>query len=148
MIQPFLSKYITPAEQSLLTDIANSHTSVGYRAQAILYQARGYEFPVIIPPLNDGDVYGYTVFKQGTTLTKFGEFVPNPANGSTTLPYHLADTETATLHVFDINGRNIVLANLQGNGNYVFDAKNAGLYIYTITINGNVVARNKLTIVK
>ena len=144
---------INTQQEATLLNIANSHTSVGYRAQAILYQARGYEFPVIIPPLSDGDAYGYTVFKQNMTAdtnVPFGKFVPNPTNGITTLSYNLTDKQTATLSIFDLNGRKVTNATLQGSGNYVFDAttNGTGLYMYTITVNGNVIQRDKLIVVK
>ena len=144
---------INTQQEATLLNIANSHTSVGYRAQAILYQARGYEFPVIIPPLNDGDVYGYTVFKQNMTANTnvpFGKFVPNPTNGITTLSYNLTDKQTAILSIFDLNGRKVTNATLQGSGNYLFDTttNGTGLYMYTITVNGKVIQRDKLIVVK
>ena len=154
MIQPFLSKYITPAEQSLLTDIANSHTSVGYRAQAILYQARGYEFPVIIPPLSDGDVYGYTVFKQNmtdhTVTTIVSPLQPNPTNNQAQLSYNLPDKQTATLLLYDVNGKLIVSNNFSGNGTYTLNTHDlaSSVYFYTVISNGEVLMRNKLVIIK
>ena len=143
---------LTPTEESLLMDIANSQTTVAYQAQAMLYQARGYEFPVIIPQLpNTGLQYGATVFKTDSqTAGKFGIFTPNPTNNTTSLWYNLAEKETATIAVFDLTGRNIATNTLRNSGNYIFDATacETGIYIYTITINGTVIERNKLIVVK
>ena len=144
---------INTQQEATLLNIANSHTSVGYRAQAILYQARGYEFPVIIPPLSDGDVYGYTVFKQNMTAdtnVPFGKFVPNPTNNQTSLQYALADKQTANLQVYDMNGRIVNHATLTGAGEYNLDTHNlsSGLYMYLVTVDGIVITRDKLVIVK
>jgi hypothetical protein len=125
----------------------------GWEEAAILYQARGYEFPVIIPPLNDGDVYGYTVFKQDMTANTnvpFGKFVPNPTNNQTSLQYVLADKQTANLQVYDMNGRIVNHATLTGTGEYNLDTHNlsSGLYMYLVTVDGIVITRDKLVIVK
>lgn len=143
---------MSDAQIATLLQIANSPTTAAYQAQAMLYQARGYEFPVIIPQLpNTGLGYGYTVFKADTqTNVKFSHFVPNPTNTTTSLWYNLAEKETATIAIFDLNGRKIATSTLQGSGNYVFDTVTCetGVYMYTIAINGNIVERNKLIVVK
>ena len=145
---------ISANQEATLLNIANSHTSVGYRAQAILYQARGYEFPVIIPPLSDGDAYGYTVFKQNmtdhTVTTIVSPLQPNPTNNQAQLSYNLPDKQTATLLLYDVNGKLIVSNNFSGNGTYTLNTHDlaSSVYFYTVVSNGEVLMRNKLVIIK
>ena len=145
---------ISANQEATLLNIANSHTSVGYRAQAILYQARGYEFPVIIPPLSDGDAYGYTVFKQNmtdhTVTTIVSPLQPNPTNNQAQLSYNLPDKQTATLLLYDVNGKLIVSNNFSGNGTYTLNTHDlaSSVYFYTVISNGEVLMRNKLVIIK
>lgn len=151
MIQPFLSKYITPSEQSLLTDIAYSPTTAAYQAQAILYQAHGYEFPVIIPQLPNTDLgYGYTAFKADDTNQTITPFVPNPTTGVAQLSYNLPTDAQATLTLTDISGSIQQRVLLTGNGTYNLDTRplSNGLYIYTVQQNGNVILRDKLVVIK
>ena len=149
MIQPFLSKYITPAEQSLLTDIANSRTKTAFKAQTCLYVARGIEFPVLLPT----DAGDYTVFKNDETTAlqdKVSAAIPNPTANETSFNYQLETNETAKLSVFDLNGRLLHQNTLTGNGTYVLNTAQmpTGMYIYTISINGTEQTRAKLTIIK
>ena len=80
----------------------------------------------------------------------FSTFIPNPTNNTSTLWYNLAEKEIATIAIFDLNGHRITTSTVQGKGNYVFDATTCqtGIYMYTITVNGNVLERNKLIVVK
>jgi hypothetical protein len=143
---------INAQQEQTLLDIANSHTSVGYRAQAILYQARGYEFPVIIPPLPNEDNYGYTVFKTNTSVisAKVQTFVPNPATQTAYLTYELPNDSNATLVITDINGKIQQQATLVGAGTYSLDTRylSSGLYLYSVEQNGKILLRSKLAIIK
>ena len=145
---------INATQEATLLSIANSQTSVGYRAQSVLYQARGYEFPVIIPPINDGDAYGYTVFKQDMSQNNLSTLVtalqPNPANSEAQLNYNLPDKQTATLLLYDVNGKLIVSNNFVGNGTYTLNTDDlaSSIYFYTIVSNGEILMRNKLVIIK
>lgn len=135
-------------------NIAHSPTAVGYRAQAILYQARGYEFAAIIPPL-ENDEYAYTVFRQQLRPADqqqpqpLYQFIPNPSQGTSTLSYQMGKKETGTLTLFDLTGRLLVNTPLHGTGSYVLDTYNypAGVYTYTVSTNGKVIERHKLVIV-
>ena len=139
---------ITAAEQTLLMDIANSRTKTSFKAQTCLYVARGMEFPVLLPT----DAGDYTVFKNDATVVsnKVSSFVPNPSTQQSQLPYHLNDQETATLSIYDYTGRIIEQVRLTGTGTYQFNAGNypAGMYVYAVTIDGNIVLQDKLVIIK
>ena len=139
---------ITPAEQSLLMDIANSRTKTAFKAQACLYVARGIEFGVLLPTDN-GD---YTVFKNNEdaiVTNKVSTFKPNPANNNAQLSYNL-EQETATLSIYDYTGRKIEQVRLTGTGSYQFNTTNytSGIYVYTVNVNGNAILQDKLVIVK
>jgi len=140
---------ITPAEQSLLTDIANSRTKTAFKAQTCLYVARGIEFPVLLPT----DAGDYTVFKNDETTAlqdKVSLAIPNPTANETSFNYQLETNETAKLSVFDLNGRLLQQAAWAGSGTYVLNTSqmSTGMYIYTISINGTEQTRAKLTIIK
>jgi PKD repeat protein len=79
-----------------------------------------------------------------------GKFVPNPTNNQTSLQYALADKQTANLQVYDMNGRIVNHATLTGAGEYNLDTHNlsSGLYMYLVTVDGIVITRDKLVIVK
>lgn len=152
-IQTSLFKQITPAEQSLLTNIANSPTEAAYRAQAVLYMARGYEFPVILP--NEEGNYTYSVFKTATNNSLNNNqivkpFVPNPTTGVAQLSYNLPTDAQATLTLTDISGSIQQKVLLTGNGTYSLDTRplSNGLYLYTVQQNGNVILRDKLVVIK
>jgi hypothetical protein len=143
---------INAAQEQMLLDIANTHTFVAYRAQAMLYHARGYEFPVIIPPLPNSDSYGVTVFKTNNSVTtaKVQTFVPNPTTQTAYLSYELPDDSSATLLITDINGKIHQQATLVGTGTYSLDTQHlsSGLYLYSVEQNGKLLLRSKLAIIK
>lgn len=135
--------------ENLITNLAPQ--ACAYKAQAILYMARGYEFPVILPD-TEGN-YSYTVFKQNTEPTQaphFTTFIPNPSNSSSTLSYHLPTDAQAVLTLTDINGKIQQKALLIGSGIYNLDTRLLcnGLYLYTVQQNGNVLLRDKLIVIK
>jgi hypothetical protein len=113
---------LTPIEESLLMNIANSQTTVAYQAQAMLYQARGYEFPVIIPQLpNTGLEYGATVFKTDNSAELIQPFIPNPTTGMAQLVYNLTTDTRAVLTLANIHGKVLQQVSLIGNGVYDLD---------------------------
>lgn len=139
------------AQIATLLQIANSQTTVAYQAQAMLYQARGYEFPVIIPQLpNTGLQYGATVFKTDNANGLVQPFVPNPTTGTTQLAYSLPIDAQAVLTLTDISGKVQQRVLLIGNGIYDLDTRplSDGLYLYTVQQNGNVLLRHKLVVIK
>lgn len=150
MIQPFLSKYITPAEQSLLTDIANSHTSVGYQAQALLHAARGHEFAIHLPDLNlgAGNSNWQTSFK--TLDNKVGKLYPNPATNQVQLAHYLDTNQKGVLNLYDMMGQQLSSHNFMGTGTQTINVANlpTGLYHYTIVVENTTVVKDKIVIIK
>lgn len=77
---------------------------------------------------------------------------PNPFNPSTTIPYELHQDGMVEIKVFDVKGQEVatlVNAPMQA-GNHVanFDGSNlsSGLYIYQLSFNGEVSAKNMMLI--
>ena len=133
--------------------IVDSRSNAAYKAQAILYMALGYEFPVILPD-TEGN-YSYTVFKMANNSTLNNNkvimpFVPNPATGATQLAYNLPTDTQAVLTLTDINGKIQQKALLIGSGIYNLDTRllSNGLYLYTVQQNGNMLLRDKLIVIK
>ncbi|MFA7332087.1 MAG: T9SS type A sorting domain-containing protein [Candidatus Delongbacteria bacterium] len=73
-----------------------------------------------------------------------GQNYPNPFNPATTINFTLGETGTASLKVFDLNGREVAtLLNgslERGAHSVTFDGSHlaSGVYFYTLTANGSV----------
>ncbi len=77
---------------------------------------------------------------------------PNPFNPSTAIPFELHENGLVELTVFDVNGREVAtLVNEQltaGSHSAQFNGSNlsSGLYIYQLSFNGEVSAKNMLLV--
>ncbi|MEM1318804.1 MAG: tail fiber domain-containing protein [Bacteroidota bacterium] len=75
---------------------------------------------------------------------------PNPFNGVTTIEYNIPqDMNNADLVVYDVRGVELQRVNVAaGQGSVDFDASNlsGGVYFYSIEVNGQNVARQKMII--
>jgi hypothetical protein len=78
---------------------------------------------------------------------------PNPFNGSTTVTYELTNNSDVTLTVYDIAGNAVMNFNegkqAAGKHEIALDGSslNAGVYFYTINVNGSKLT-NKMTVIK
>jgi len=75
--------------------------------------------------------------------------MPNPLRDRTTIEYQLPDNlKTASLTVFDLNGKSITTYNIAGKGFVEFDASGLpnGTYAYAIVANGRSIASQKMVI--
>jgi hypothetical protein len=145
---------ISPDEEAVLLDIAYSKTATAYRAQTLLFAARGYEFGLDLPDLHQ-IVQGanfQTAFKTNNTAS-IG-FVPNPASNKATLHYNLSDAEgnpaEGILQLRNLNGREIYRHTLRGNGMHelALDYFSPGIYIYTLSNGAAVWQYGKLVVAK
>ena len=142
---------LTPAEESLLMNIANSRTKTAFKAQTCLYVARGKEFPVLLPTDSGID---YTVFKQdGIDASNNNTLivaVPNPAQNQTTFHYHLKPTERGVLYLYNIMGQMVHQTTVEGDGSYTLDTSNypSGVYSYRINTSEGNSSHERLIIVK
>jgi len=145
---------ISPDEEAVLLDIAYSKTATAYRAQTLLFAARGYEFGLDLPDLHQ-IVQGanfQTAFKTNNTAS-IG-FVPNPASNTATLHYNLSDAEgnptEGILQLRNLNGREIYRHTLRGNGMHelALDYFSPGIYIYTLSNGAAVWQYGKLVVAK
>ena len=133
----------------MLLNIANTRSKTAYAVQTFLYLTKGHFYPIEIPD--------YTIpngnkkaDKYPTGKTAFSDFMPNPTNGISSLNYHIVDGETAHLNIYDVHGRLLQTQWLRNSGTYHLHTQSyqSGLYFYTININGQVVERNRLVIMK
>ena len=147
---------LTTAEITTLTNIANYRTRTSFEAQAILYLVQQREFPVQMEHLPAPlPVYTGTLpvvhFKNDATNTLLANAIkvfPNPTNGLVTVsvPDNYANTH---LNLYGVDGRTIVSQTLHiGTNTLYLQQMQAGLYYYLITLDGNVVERNKLVLIK
>lgn len=136
------------AAEDLLYDIAESGTKTSYKAQAILYAARGTDFPVVLPALASGGDNWYSSFKN--LQDKVSHIYPNPTQNSVSFKHYLNKDEIGTLQIFSLMGKEMGKYSFTGEGLHHIDLNNyqTGLYICTFSINGRVVRNNKLSVIK
>ncbi|QQS30249.1 MAG: T9SS type A sorting domain-containing protein [Sphingobacteriales bacterium] len=139
---------ITNSEEEQLLEIAGSGTKTSYKAQAILYAARGTDFPVVLPALASGGDNWYSSFKGGQD--RISALYPNPTQNNVSFSHHLQTGETGTLQIFSLMGKEM--------GNYVFIGESSqnvdisnfqtGLYFCVFSVNGTVFRNSKLSVIK
>jgi len=139
---------ISQAEEDLLLDIAESGTKTSYKAQAILYAARGTDFPVVLPALASGGDNWYSSFKS--VNSKISPLYPNPSNYTATISYELQTGEEAIFSFYSPLGQILETTVFTHSGNYLLDIHKytSGLYFYTVSINGKPVVNNKFIVIK
>lgn len=144
---------ITDAEETLLREIAGSHTQVAMDARVILYIARGEEIFINLPQLpafvNNSMNQIQLHFKADMPAKGSIKLLPNPAQGTATLSYHLADNETAVFEIFDLNGKMVYRQNIAQQGSLYIDLSNfaSGVYHYRVLNGRTLLANNKLVVV-
>jgi hypothetical protein len=76
---------------------------------------------------------------------------PNPNNGYMQVKIHLDESSVGTLIINDITGKKVLDFSLQSSENN-FEIKgndlNAGIYFYSVVVNGRVMQSNKIVIIK
>lgn len=139
---------INADEEQQLLSIANSGTKTGYKAQAILFAARGTDFPVVLPALANGGQEWFTSFKSGRE--QVGNVYPNPAQNSLSFTHHLKTSETGTLQLFTILGKQMGEYTFTGEGTQHLDISHLqnGLYFCVFSVNGSVIRSSKLSVIK
>ncbi len=146
---------INGEQENKLMTIAQSKTKSAYKAQALLYSAKGIEFPFELPKLDfiDGSENIYTVFKNqnNTNFSKLSQSLlyPNPAKNNATLNYQLEHNEQAQLIIYNINGKELATYILNNNSATI-DLRTypTGVYIYKLIADNKIIAREKLVVIK
>ena len=139
---------ISEVQENVLLDIANSPTKTAYRAQALLYAAKGIEFPVLLPDF-EGNAF-YTTFKADASQFDKVRFFPNITKNLSYLNYRFGDDEKVDLRVYNLNGEIITSAILTGKGTYALNVTQLkpGIYFYTISQPDGTVFREKIVVIK
>ena len=82
-----------------------------------------------------------------------GQNLPNPADGTTTIPYELKEASTLTFEVHDMSGKLVATQAVgkrpAGTHRLKFDASilNEGLYLYSLTTNGTRLTK-RMTVIR
>ncbi|OWY25120.1 hypothetical protein C7N43_34250 [Sphingobacteriales bacterium UPWRP_1] len=153
---------ITPEEETQLLTIANSRTATAYKAQALLFVARGYEFAVNLPELDFENWSNWqTAFKNaaanGNTNRVVSTFYPNPAKQTAQINYYFkpdeqGSEESGMLQLYNAFGKEVFFTTLSGMGTYSLPLADfvEGVYYYqvTSTTTGQSLINDKLLIVK
>ena len=144
---------LNESELATLRAIAYSRTKTAFKAQTLLFMARGEQFPVELPIDEDEGSGWQTTFKTDNHILPIGQissFMPNPATNTTEIVYRLVPDCIALLELYDINGRKITQAFLENSGIYNLDTEKyvPGVYFCRITHNGIEVYSSKIVIIK
>ncbi len=75
--------------------------------------------------------------------------MPNPFNSTTTIHFHIPEnTSASTLYVFSLNGTLIQTfpINATGDGTVSIDGSSlaAGMYVYTLVVDGKIVDSKRM----
>ena len=127
--------YTQSGQHSVTLSVVLCGDTTNY-TQTVTTYAVGIASP--LPPPKEGELQGLF------------SITPNPANSEAQLNYNLPDKQTATLLLYDVNGKLIVSNNFVGNGTYTLHTNDlaSSIYFYTIVSNGEILMRNKLVIIK
>ncbi|MBK8473493.1 MAG: T9SS type A sorting domain-containing protein [Sphingobacteriales bacterium] len=146
---------ISPEEETLLRQIAASPTQAAMDARVWLYVARGEQIYITLPPLPDFVNNGMTQLQlQFKTDSKGNglKVYPNPAAEQLNISYRLADENAdATFYLFDMTGKALAqypFTQKVGELNLDLSGYASGMYYYQVTNNGQVIASDKLAIIK
>ena len=111
--------------------------------------------PFSLPPLPDFVSNGMTQLQLQFKTDRQGNGIsvyPNPANEQLNISYRLADENAeATFYLYDVLGKPCVQSILAGTtGEWSIDLTNfaSGMYYYQVISNGNLIASDKIAIVK
>ena len=77
--------------------------------------------------------------------------VPNPFTSSTTIKYSIPENKTAMIAVFDLNGKMLLqFPNLRGASQVTINGSSlqAGMYLYTLVVNGEEIITKKMILTK
>jgi hypothetical protein len=80
--------------------------------------------------------------------------MPNPTKGLSTINYSLDKNATITLAVYDVTGKKVASQNegsqIAGTHSIKFNAEdlNAGVYYYSLSVNGNTASTMKMVVIK
>ena len=120
-----------------------------------VYIKNGISDTVLVDGFGDSVITGITD-KKSFLPTHYALYqnYPNPFNPSTTIQYALSTPGDVTLSIYDILGRKItdLVSSYQSTGNHtaVWNASRfpSGVYVYVLSINGQLVDRKKMLFLK
>jgi hypothetical protein len=152
---------LTPTEEALVRQIAQSNTQAAYDAHSLLFLRYGEEYDIPLPPLpdfiNDNAVNNFDwsgiYFKTNAAHlpeNTIGQVSPNPAQNTAFVPYHIAADKTANLCLYDLYGKLVYTTTLQNSGVAELPTAQqaAGIYILQVTMNGSSIAQQKIVLLK
>lgn len=117
----------------------------------MLHKIHGEDFEIPCEVLGECEGSGKRSSEQFNSVAEKSYYLskpyPNPVTNESTVEYNALDNTEIIL--YDIMGR--IQANYQvsGNGKLIFSAKNfqPGIYFYLMSVDGNVLAKEKLIII-
>jgi len=142
---------LSPTEEAMLLNIANSRTATAHKAQAWLYAAKGYEFEITDGDIKLEDWTGIsTSFKTNATPNTLAVLYPNPAQNQLMLYYQPTEQAEASLSIKNFAGSTIYQTTLPTAGSYRINTSTwaAGMYFCEISQPNAAPITQKVLIVK
>jgi hypothetical protein len=147
---------LSSKEVKFLTNLAQSDTKAGQRAESMLYYHSGcnynYHLEPVYPDLKKMRSKNSVRNLQEVLNEEYNKvsIFPNPAQTYATLMYDLQpDAQNCILQIFDSKGTVVLSTTLTGNmGHYLWDTRNlsSGSYLYAIISNEKKLSSGKIVV--
>ena len=144
----------TSSDSSAIYSVASQCQNEG---GSIVWQARMMYFDIIGDRISFDDncilmgknfvSHSNTIAEENTSIKLY----PNPNNGTMTLEYKIADSQSGIININDITGKQIKSIVFKGSNTSIsIDASElgAGVYLYDVMINNTKVNTDRLVIIK
>lgn len=127
--------------------------TAGIQEQQAIIESQNEKIQLLEERLNklEAESTGINIDNRIAEGVELYQNVPNPFRGYTSIDYRLPDNATnAQIKIFDMNGKHIKNVQLEGTGegkvNISADELSAGMYLYSLIINGAEVATKRMVI--
>ena len=142
---------ISSAQEQTIRDIAAISTGAAYLAKQILYLVYQEEFEFPIVKILPSSLRLISDLKSVESTNVYATIYPNPNNGIMQLEYSFNDGEDGELVIISITGKEIArykLNNKNGIFNIPETSLSQGIYFYKVVSSGEIIATDKLVIIR
>ncbi|MFH2141756.1 MAG: C25 family cysteine peptidase [Bacteroidota bacterium] len=147
---------IEQIEEDIIRTVANAQKIVSAKAQVALELAKEEYYPHFIK--KEMDDKNFNINNSGNESsepnwsTEVIKVYPNPNNGNMEIEYIIPEDAISVLSIYNIDGKQILSCKLNPKSNHHYlnneGLFSSGIYHYTLTVNDNVIVRDKLVIIK
>ncbi len=150
-LQPGSYFTMTPFQEQLIRNEAQSDLPMAINSQSILKLVFGEKFPRVAEPIILSNNLRITPENNAFSPDPFCKLFPNPNNGNMTFEYKLADNEMGEFKLYDMTGRllsSYILENGTNSLNISEAALKNGVYFYKYIVNNEIRSTDKIIIIR